>query len=73
MSHETVRNVHLNRRRVDGNENGQLVDWPPKNVHSHDAALYISFPSLQDHHVKILILRFDDDVNTRQRFSNSFC
>ena len=49
---------------VDGNENGQLVDGPPKNVHAHDAALYMSLPSLKDHHVKILILRFDDDVNT---------
>lgn len=36
------------------------------------AFLYISLPSLHDHKVKLLNLRFLEDLNTRQRLPLSF-
>ena len=35
--------------------------------------LYISLPSLHDYDVELPISRFMEDVNTRLRFSFSFC
>ena len=40
--------------------------------HVHHAFLYISLPSLLDYDVKMPILLFLEDVNTRQRLSLSF-
>ena len=52
----------------DGNEKGKKA-----TLHEGSRLLYISLPSLHDYDVELPISRFMEDVNTRLRFSFSFC
>ena len=60
----------------DGNEKVKKAtgsDWQNNNSARASRLLYIILPSLHDYDVELPISRFMEDVNTRQRFSFSFC